>query len=80
MTRARCWRVGAKSVECYFGRLKRRFAFLRDAVEYQSQNVIDNAFYSCCVLHNMLHQWDGLDDWAVVLDELAAGGIQLMTI
>ena len=66
-----------KDVECYFGRLKRRFALLRDAVEYQSQNVIDNAFYSCCVLHNMLHQWDGMNKWAVVLDELAAGGIQL---
>ena len=66
-----------KDVECFFERLKRRFGLLRDSIEYQSQSAIDNAFFSCCVLHNMLHEYDHMDEWAVELDELAAGGIPL---
>ena len=66
-----------KDVECFFGRLKRRFGLLRDSIENQSQSAIDNAFFSCCVLHNMLHEYDHRDEWAVELDELAAGGIPL---
>ena len=66
-----------KDVECFFGVLKRRFAILRDSIEYQSKDVIDNAFYCCCILHNMLQAYDSRDEWAVVLDEVAAGGIEL---
>lgn len=66
-----------KDVECFFGRLKRRFGFLRSSVEYQSKSVIDNAFYSCCILHNMLHEFDRLGDWHIALDESRAAGIPL---
>ena len=51
-----------KDVEYSFGRLKRRFGLLRDSIEYQSQSAIDNAFFSCCVLHNMLHEFDHMDE------------------
>ena len=54
-----------KDVECFFGHLKRRFAILRCSVEYQSQDAINNAFYACCILHNMLHEYDGRDIWRV---------------
>ena len=64
-----------KDVECFFGVLKRRFALLRDSVEYQSKDVIDNAFYCSFLLHNILHAYDSRDEWRVELDEEAAGGI-----
>ena len=58
-----------KNVECIFVRLKRHFGLLRASIEYQSQSAVDNAFFSCCVLHNMLHEYDHMDEWAVELDE-----------
>jgi len=49
-----------KDVECFFGVLKARFRFLRNPVEYNLL-AVDAAFKTCCVLHNMLLAWDGLD-------------------
>jgi len=55
-----------KDVECAFGRLKIRFRFLRGFVIYHDASVIEDAFKTAAMLHNMLLKWDGLDDsnWA----------------
>lgn len=50
-----------KDVECTFGILKGRFRILKVPIEYHSHDKIDNVFFSCCILHNMLHAIDGLE-------------------
>lgn len=52
-----------KDVECTFGILKARFRILRNAVLLQTQQQIDNVFTTCCMLHNILLKFDGLDLW-----------------
>lgn len=51
-----------KDVECFFGILKARFRILKLAMTYQQQKRIDYVFFTCCILHNMLHTYDGMDD------------------
>ena len=50
-----------KDVECTFGSLKSRWRFLRNGIVLQDQNSIDNVFFTCCILHNMILECDGLD-------------------
>ncbi|CAB1116194.1 unnamed protein product [Ectocarpus sp. CCAP 1310/34] len=50
-----------KDVECFFGILKGRFRILKLAMAYPEQERIDNVFFTCCILHNMLHTFDGMD-------------------
>jgi hypothetical protein len=52
-----------KDVECAFGILKIRFRFLRGFVVYQDADIIENAFKTAAMLHNMLLKHDGLDDF-----------------
>jgi hypothetical protein len=47
-----------KDIECVFGRLKKRFIVLKNAINIQNQTTIDNMFVVCCILHNMLLQYD----------------------
>lgn len=59
-----------KDVECFFGILKGRFRILKLRMGYHSREDIDNIFFTCCILHNMLHSFDGMNvfeenvDWA----------------
>lgn len=59
-----------KDVECFFGILKGRFRILKLRLGYHSRDDIDNIFFTCCILHNMLHSFDGMDvfednvDWS----------------
>lgn len=50
-----------KDVECTFGILKGRFRCLKLPIYYQDKVVIDNMFFTCCILHNVLLSLDGLD-------------------
>lgn len=50
-----------KDVECTFGVLKGRFRCLKLPIYYQKKESIDNMFYSCCIIHNILLHFDGLD-------------------
>lgn len=50
-----------KDVECVFGVLKGRFRCLKLPIFYHDKNKIDNMFYCCCIMHNMLLSFDGLD-------------------
>lgn len=49
-----------KDVECFFGVLKARFRILKLAMTYHKQERIDNVFFTCCILHNMLHTFDNM--------------------
>jgi hypothetical protein len=56
-----------KDIECCFGILKMRFCILAKPVQYHSKTPYEflskanNVMYSCCILHNWLLSYDGLD-------------------
>ena len=50
-----------EDVECAFGVLKGRFRCLKLPIYYENKCHIDYMFYTCCILHNMLLHFDGLD-------------------
>ena len=50
-----------KDVECVFGILKGRFRFIRHGILLQSQEKVDTIFFTCCILHNLILEADGLD-------------------
>ncbi|KAL1523828.1 hypothetical protein AB1Y20_018749 [Prymnesium parvum] len=51
-----------KDVEGLFGIMKKRFAILRRTFMFNSRELINNVFKTCCVLHNMLLKHDGFAD------------------
>jgi hypothetical protein len=50
-----------KDVECVFGILKGRFRCLKLPIYHHDQETIDNMFFTCCIIHNMLLSEDGYD-------------------
>ena len=52
-----------KDIECVFGILKKRFLFLKHPIRIHSPHCIQRAFVTCCVLHNILIDYDGYDVW-----------------
>ena len=48
-----------KDIEGVFGILKARFKFLKNFNSLKHHSSIDNAFVTCCILHNMLLESDG---------------------
>lgn len=50
-----------KDVECVFGILKGRFRCLKLPIFFQSKELIDSMFFTCCILHNILLNVDGYD-------------------
>ena len=50
-----------KDVECFFGRVKGRFRILKLPLAFRYKSDIDNIWFTCCILHNLLHEYDGLD-------------------
>ena len=46
------------------GALKTRFRILKIPILFQKLHEVDNVFFTCCVLHNMLLCHDGLDEHA----------------
>ena len=51
-----------KDVECTFGIMKGRFAILRYGLRFQSITRCDQMFLTCCALHNLLLDHDGLQN------------------
>ena len=45
----------------FFWDIKKRFQFLKNAITWHKKSDIDNAVFSCVILHNMLHEFDGYD-------------------
>ena len=50
-----------KDVECAFGILKGRWRILKTGVRLHSVKSVDRIWLTCCALHNMLLEIDGLD-------------------
>lgn len=50
-----------KDIECCYGRVKGRFRIFRGAILYKTRESIDNAWFTVCILHNMLHRVNSLD-------------------
>ena len=50
-----------KDVECTFGILKGRWRILKTGIRLQSLNAADDIWFTCCALHNMLLEVDGLN-------------------
>jgi Plant transposon protein. len=64
-----------KDVECVFGILKKRFLLLKHPIRLHDPEQIHRAFLTCCVLHNILLDYDLYDEDDVeygILEELAA--------
>lgn len=60
-----------KDVECTFGILKKRFAILKHRSRLHSKELVEDIFRSCCVLHNMNHDFDDYDH----TDDNGLGGV-----
>ena len=52
-----------KDIECIFGILKKRFLFLKHPIRLHCPDKIHRAFVTCCVLHNILLDYDGYENW-----------------
>ena len=50
-----------KNVECTFGILKGRWRILKCGVRLHGTDACDKVFKTCCALHNLLLESDGLD-------------------
>jgi Plant transposon protein len=48
-----------KDIEGVFGILKIRFRFLKNFNNLREQSAVDDAFTTCCILHNMMLEKDG---------------------
>ena len=57
-----CLESVRKDVECFFGRVKGRFRILKLAFLCRDKGDIDNVWFTCCILHNILHDFDGLGE------------------
>jgi hypothetical protein len=51
-----------KDVERTFGILKGRFEILRTQCRYHKIERMDNVWMTCCSLHNMIHDFDNIDN------------------
>ena len=52
-----------KDIECVFGILKRRFLMLKNPIRIGVKENIERMFLTCCVIHNMTMEEEGLYDW-----------------
>jgi hypothetical protein len=52
-----------KDAECTFGILKGRFRVLKTGIRLDGPAASDKIWLTCCALHNLLLQADGLDEW-----------------
>jgi hypothetical protein len=48
-----------KDIECVSGSLKKQFSYLKQFNRMRKQVDIDNAFVTCCILHNIVLEDDG---------------------
>ncbi|CAM9821703.1 unnamed protein product, partial [Hapterophycus canaliculatus] len=51
-----------KDIETSFGRVKRHWRLFRGTILFDKREKIDNAWFTACILHNMLHTFNGLDE------------------
>ena len=47
-----------KDIECFFGRFKSRFRMFKTPLTFHDKGDIDNAFFTCVALQNILLEWN----------------------
>jgi hypothetical protein len=63
-----------KDVECFFGILKGRWRILKLPLQYREHLNIDSMFFTCCILHNIIHAYDGRNQWEREVDWAGVDG------
>ena len=58
-----------KDVECTFGILKKRFRILALPLMFPDAKTVERIFKTCCMLHNRLLHYDGLDTIGTLEDD-----------
>ncbi|CAB1116712.1 unnamed protein product [Ectocarpus sp. CCAP 1310/34] len=51
-----------KDIECCFGRVKGRWRLFGGDMLFSTRQKVDNAWFTACILHNMLHSFNRLDE------------------
>merc|ERR1712070_965398 len=68
-----------KDIECFFGRLKGRWRILKTPISFHSKEKVDNVFFTCVALQNIIQDWDKqtheLTSWEVDADWTGSGGL-----
>eukprot|EP00904_Undaria_pinnatifida_P004183 jgi/Undpi1/13766/HiC_scaffold_9.g03417.m1 len=64
-----------KDIECVFGRIKGRFRIFKTALLFSTREKVDNAWFTACIIHNMLLQFDGLGKLEEDMDWVGKDGI-----
>jgi hypothetical protein len=65
-----------KDVECTFGILKGRWCILKAGIHVHGIDIADQIWLTCCALHNMLLDVDGLDEhWSAGIPSNWAGDL-----
>jgi len=61
-----------KDIEFFFGRMKSRFRVLKTPISFHKKVHVDNNFFTCAALQNILHDWgkvaSNLTTWEVTLE------------
>ncbi|CAM9721132.1 unnamed protein product [Pylaiella littoralis] len=63
-----------KDVECFVG-MKGRFRILKLRLAFHYRKDIDNIFFTCGILHNMLHSFDGMSAFKENVDWAGSAGL-----
>lgn len=64
-----------KDIECVFGRIKGRFRIFKTALLFSTREKVDNAWFTACIIHNMLLQFDGLGKLEEDMDWVGKDGM-----
>jgi hypothetical protein len=62
-----------KDIERTFGSIKQRFGYLVNQITLQAAHSLEQMFNGCCVLHNIILDYSGTDNWR----KRAVGGLLL---
>ena len=52
-----------RGVVYQFNMFSKRFLFLKNPIRIHHPEEIDRLFVTCCVLHNIILEYDGYDNW-----------------
>ncbi|CAB1113363.1 unnamed protein product [Ectocarpus sp. CCAP 1310/34] len=63
-----------KDMECCFGRVKGRWRLFGGDILFSTRQKVDNAWFTACILHNMLHSFNRLDEMEEDADWVGSAG------
>ena len=63
-----------KDIECCFGIIKGWWRLFKGGILFNTREKIDNAWFTACILHNMLHKVKRLDEMEEDADWVGSAG------